>query len=97
MVIKGSFVCDHNNLQTLEGGPAVVEGNYRATNNPLKSLKGAPRVIKDIDKQVRYGMFVTMGVTSRIMTHQLNDYLTFLSCPSESLMDERGCYKPKEE
>lgn len=97
LVVKGSFVCDHNNLQTLEGGPVVVEGNYLATNNPLKSLKGAPRVIKGIDKQVRYGMFVTMGVTSRIMTHQLYDYLAFLSCPSESLMDERGCYQPKEE
>ena len=36
------FVCQQNNLTSLDGGPRVVRGNYFCHFNPLTSLNGFP-------------------------------------------------------
>ena len=41
-----SFVCERNNMETLEGGPSVVGGDYRCDySKRLTSLKGSPEVV----------------------------------------------------
>jgi hypothetical protein len=46
-VVKGHFLCQHNLLKTLEGGPIEVGRDYNCGYNALISLKGAPKHIKD--------------------------------------------------
>lgn len=40
--VSGSFRCDHNQLETLEGSPKIVDYDFNCDNNQLKSLKGSP-------------------------------------------------------
>ena len=105
-IVKGHFSCSWNHLKTLEGGPSVVGGKYDVSQNPLLStLAGAPRKFttkKDLkpDSDSFFDCsetsFFDCNETS-ITGKQLKDYFNFLSCPSDSLIDEIGCYKPKEE
>jgi len=44
-VVKGSFWCEKNELQTLEGGPTEVDLDYICSINALVSLRGAPSLI----------------------------------------------------
>jgi hypothetical protein len=46
-VVRGHFLCQHNLLKTLEGGPIEVGRDYNCGYNTLVSLKGAPKHIKD--------------------------------------------------
>lgn len=43
--ITGDFVCNGNELTTLEGAPTSVSGDFKCSNNGLTSLKGAPSII----------------------------------------------------
>ena len=93
-IVKGHFSCSWNHLKTLKGGPSVVGGKYDVSQNPLLStLAGAPR--KFTTSKLNQDSFFDCNETS-ITGKQLKDYFNFLSCPSESLMDENGCYLPKE-
>ena len=95
MIVKGNFVCSWNRLKTLKGGPSVVDGKYNVSQNPhLSTLAGAPR--KFTTRKLHQDSFFDCNETS-ITFKQLKDYFNFLSCPSDSLMDERGCYNPKED
>ena len=40
--IKGSFYCNRNQLETLEGAPLAVGGIFDCSYNKLTSLDGAP-------------------------------------------------------
>ena len=102
-IVDGHFSCSWNHLKTLKGGPSVVRGKYDISQNPLLStLAGAPR--KFTTSKLNQDSFFDCSQTSffdcnetSITAKQLEDYFNFLSYPSESLMDENGCYKPKED
>ena len=40
--VTGDFLCQSNELTTLEGGPKEVGGNFNCSVNELTTLKGAP-------------------------------------------------------
>jgi hypothetical protein len=44
-VVTGSFNCEHNKLQTLEGCPREVGGYFSCNNNKLTSLIGGPEKV----------------------------------------------------
>lgn len=83
--IGKDFDCSNNKLRTLEGGPSVVYGNYYASYNPLTSLKGAPS---------RLNGDLLHIIDTELSQTEIYDYLAFLSCPSNELIDENGCYSP---
>lgn len=74
------------NLGNLHGCPAILN-SLLVAHSSITSLKGAPsKILKDpfiYDNPLLSGK-------------QVQDYLAFLSCPSESLMDETQHYKPRE-
>jgi hypothetical protein len=43
--VDGSFVCDWNELETLEGAPKRVGKNFSCFGNQLTTLKGAPQSV----------------------------------------------------
>jgi len=43
--VSGNFVCNLNNLQSLEGAPREVGGNFSCANNQLQSLEGSPQKV----------------------------------------------------
>jgi len=44
-VVTGSFKCENNNLNTLDGSPREVGGSFDCSGNPLISLEGAPLMV----------------------------------------------------
>jgi len=45
VVVQGSFICDNNELTSLQGAPASVGGNFSCNYNHLTSLQGAPSTV----------------------------------------------------
>jgi len=43
--VEGNFMCNNNQLVTLEGSPVFVEGRLNCDYNNLTSLKGSPQTI----------------------------------------------------
>ena len=43
--VGGYFVCNNNNLTTLEGAPQEIGGNFNCAHNNLTTLEGAPQEI----------------------------------------------------
>ena len=43
--VSGNFLCEYNQLTTLEGAPKEVGGDYCCSHNQLTSLVGAPRKV----------------------------------------------------
>jgi hypothetical protein len=43
--VTGTFMCENNNLTTLEGCPNFVGGNFYCRHNKLKDLVGGPEVV----------------------------------------------------
>ena len=41
-IVRGSFYCHDNKLETLEGAPQEVKGDFWCSRNQLKTLKGVP-------------------------------------------------------
>ena len=46
--VSGDFLCNFNQLRTLEGSPREVGGYFNCSRNPLISLEGAPEVINHV-------------------------------------------------
>ena len=74
------------NLGNLHGCPSILNSLIVA-HSSITSLKGAPSKI--LKEPFIYDNPLLSG-------KQVQDYLAFISCPSESLMDETGHYKPME-
>ena len=45
-ICKGDFICNYNDLISLEGAPKIVGGYFNCRNNDLPSLKGAPKIVE---------------------------------------------------
>ncbi|MHA1883077.1 MAG: hypothetical protein ACTSUO_08535 [Candidatus Thorarchaeota archaeon] len=45
--VKGSFLCEHNQLTTLEGAPEYVGRYFFCEHNQLTSLEGAPKKVEE--------------------------------------------------
>lgn len=45
VVVQGNFICDNNNLTSLQGAPRAVGGNFSCDHNQLKNLQGAPKTV----------------------------------------------------
>lgn len=43
--VKGSFLCDNNQLTTLEGCPKIVGDSFTCSNNQLTCLEGGPESV----------------------------------------------------
>jgi hypothetical protein len=43
--VTGDFMCDNNQLTTLEGCPKIVTGGFHCEYNQLSSLEGCPKFI----------------------------------------------------
>jgi hypothetical protein len=43
--VSGDFLCDSNQLRTLDGAPREVGGSFYCRGNQLRTLKGSPRVV----------------------------------------------------
>tara|TARA_R110000868_G_scaffold261959_5_gene520136 strand:- start:224 stop:931 length:708 start_codon:yes stop_codon:yes gene_type:complete len=43
--VTGNFLCQNNNLATLEGAPKIVGGDFICATNKLTSLEGAPKIV----------------------------------------------------
>jgi hypothetical protein len=43
--VSGAFICSHNKLTSLEGGPTEVGGDFLCHSNYLTSLKGGPKIV----------------------------------------------------
>ena len=44
--VNGNFLCDHNQLTTLNGAPKKVMGNFGCSENKLTTLKWCPKKVK---------------------------------------------------
>jgi len=43
--VSGDFLCNNNQLTSLEGSPRTVSKNFHCSKNQLTSLEGAPRTV----------------------------------------------------
>jgi hypothetical protein len=43
--VRGYFLCNYNQITSLEGAPQKVNGNFGCSSNLLTSLKGAPQTV----------------------------------------------------
>lgn len=88
--VNGDISLSGNYLTNLVGLPSKIYGDLSLSGNPLRTLKGAPTFMPT----KMHKMDFTQTALSQ---KQVDDYLNYLSCPSESLMDENRCYNQKEE
>ena len=45
VIVEGNFLCEHNQLTSLEGAPQEVGGDFSCSYNQLTTLQGAPQKV----------------------------------------------------
>ena len=78
--VSGDFLCNFNQLRTLEGSPREVGGYFNCSRNPLISLEGAPEVINHVfrfkNTWFRYNLRSFLNWIDRIKPEEISLLLT---------------------
>ena len=81
--IKGYFLCNDNNLTTLDGAPKRVCGSFYCQNNMLTSLEGGPEYVTNVYDCSFNKLRSLKGAPERAMDFRCNsNYLSSVEgCP----------------
>jgi hypothetical protein len=76
--VMGNFLCDNNNLTTLEGCPKEIGGYFNCSNNKLASLEYSPKIVRNFLCQGNKNITSLEGLEN---TH-INSRLVMINCSS---------------
>ena len=70
-IVDGYFICDNNQLTSLEGAPKEVRGGFSCSYNQLTDLIGAPKVVNG-DFYCSYNQLTSLDGAPNIVTESFS-------------------------